>query len=514
MRPMEPAPVRLVGRILVRAVLLMLGTLLLVPGFGAAQQQDLGDGPVYRIGVTGVIDLGLAPYMDRVLREAEDAGAAAVIIEIDTPGGRLDAVIQMRDSLIDAQVPTIAIVDSTAFSAGALVAIASDQIWMTPGAVMGAATPVLGGTGEAADEKTVSAVRATFAATARENGRDPLIAEAMVDVRVVVEGLVNDEQLLTLTVDDALEFGYADGVVRNLDALLVELGLDDNEFIDTSPTLAEQVVRVLTNPVLSGLLLLGGFLLIIGDLFSGGIGLSALIGAAVLGVFFWGHLLAGLAGWEDIALVALGLGLIAVEVFVLPGFGIAGILGLIALGVGSFMAMIYRDFDFVTTDDLWRAGITVSFVMIAATIGFVLIIMLVARKGGPSGLVLATKVGSGETVTERASSGWLKWFDGDARLEADRVERPDDETGRASLVGRTGTAVTDLRPGGIVEIDGQRIDVVTSGEFIGRGQPVEVVLDERYRRMVHLLATASPLGASPEVAESGRDEEPASGSSP
>lgn len=487
------APTR--GPLVVRAVLLVLGALLLLPGLSSAQTPDDGDGPVYRIGVTGTIDLGLAPYMDRVLREAENAGAAAVIIEIDTPGGRLDAVIQMRDSLIDADVRTIALVDSTAFSAGALVAIASDEIWMTPGAVMGAATPVLGGTGEAADEKTVSAVRATFAATARENGRDPVIAEAMVDVRVVVDGLVNDEQLLTLTVDDAFEVGYADGLVRNFDALLVELGLDGNELIDTSPTLAEQVVRVLTNPLLSGLLLLGGFLLIIGDLFSGGIGVSALIGAAVLGVFFWGHLLAGLAGWEDIALVALGLGLIAVEVFVLPGFGVAGILGLISLGIGSFMAMIYRDFDFVTNDDLWRAGITVSFVMVAATIGFVLIIMLVARKGGPSGLVLSTKVGTGETVTERANNGWLKWFDGDARLEADRVERPEDAVARPSLVGRTGVSVTDLRPGGIVEIDGHRIDVVTSGEFIGRGQPVEVILDERYRRVVHLALPAVSVAA-------------------
>jgi membrane-bound serine protease (ClpP class) len=115
-------------------------------------------------------------------------------------------------------------VDSTAFSAGALVAIASDEIYMTPGAVIGAATPVLGGTGEVADEKTISAVRATFESTAEENGRDPQVAAAMVDTRIEIEGLVTDEELLTLTVSEAVEFGYAEGTVANLDALLVELG--------------------------------------------------------------------------------------------------------------------------------------------------------------------------------------------------------------------------------------------------------------------------------------------------
>lgn len=444
------------------------------------------DGPVYLMRITGLIDLGLAPYVDRVVSVAEDAGAAAIVIQIDTPGGRLDAVIQMRDAIIDADVRTVALVDSSAFSAGALVAIASDEIYMTPGAVFGAATPVLGTTGEVADEKTISAVRATFESTAEENGRDPRVAGAMVDTRIEIEGLVTDEELLTLTVSEAVEFGYTEGTVANLDALLVELGLDGNELVITNLGLAEQVVRVLTHPMLAGLLLLGGFLLIIGDFFSGGLGIAALGGALLLGVFFWGHLLAGLAGWEDIALVLVGIALIAVEVFVLPGFGVAGIFGLVALGAGAFMAMLYRDFDFVTTDDLWRAGLTVAFTLVAAVVGIVLLIMLVSRRGAPSGLILSSRLGSGETLTQRTSSGWLGWFGADDRLEPDRVERPagigaDTE---ASLVGATGVAVSDLRPGGIVEIDGRRIDAVTSGEYVAAGEEIEVVRDDRYRRVV------------------------------
>lgn len=449
-------------------------------------QADATDGPVYLMRITGTIDLGLAPYVDRVVSDAEDDGAAAIIIEIDTPGGRLDAVIQMRDAIIDSSVPTVALVDATAYSAGALVAIASDEIYMTPGAVLGAATPVVGGTGEVADEKTISAVRAAFESAAEANGRDPLVAAAMVDTRVEIDGLVTDEELLTLTVSEATEFGYADGTVADLDALLAELGLDDNELVVTDLAFAEELVRFLTNPVLAGLFLLGGFLLIIGDFFSGGLGIAALGGIGLLSIFFWGHLLAGLAGWEDIALVAVGVALIAVEVFVLPGFGVAGVLGLISLGAGAFMAMIYRDFDFVTRDDLWRAGLTVGFTLVASVVGIVLLVIAVSRRGVRSGLVLATPVGGGDTLTQRSSAGWLRWFGADDRLEPDRIERPDgaEHEPETSLVGSTGTALSDLRPGGIADIDGRRVDVVTSGEYLPVGETVEVIQDDRYRRVV------------------------------
>jgi len=184
--------------------------------------------------------------------------------------------------------------------------------------------------------------------------------------------------------------------------------------------------------------------------------------------------------------VILGIALMAVEVFVLPGFGVAGILGLIALGGGAFMAMIYRDFDFVTSDDLWRAGLTVAVTLVGAVVGIVLLIMLVSRRGAPSGLVLSSRLGSGETLTERTSSGWVRWFDGHNRLEPDRIERPegDEQDAAESLVGATGLALSDLRPGGIADIDGERIDVVTSGEFLPAGEMIEVVRDDRYRRVV------------------------------
>jgi membrane-bound serine protease (ClpP class) len=458
---------------------------------GSAPPDDGGDGggPVYVVDISGIIDLGLAPYLDRVLNEAERAGASAVIIEIDTPGGRLDAVIQMRDSLIDSPLRTIALVDSTAFSAGALVAIASDEIYMTPGSVMGAATPVDGTTGEVADEKTISAVRATFEAAAEQNGRDPQVAAAMVDDSIEIEGLIAEGRLLTLTVAQAEEFGYADGVVANLDALLVELGLDDRQRVDAGLTLAEQLVRIVTNPLVASLLLIVGLLLLIGDLLSGGVGVGVAVGAALLALFFWGHMLAGLAGWEDIALVVLGVVLIAVEVFVVPGFGVPGILGLIALAAGAFMAMIYREFDFVTNDDLLRAALTVGISLTVTVIGLVAILALVARTGPPSGLVLSSRLGGAEPVTQRSRSGWLRWF-GDGSSTAPEPEPDHADTASAqtvvTLVGATGVALTDLRPSGLADIDGRRVDVVTSGEYLRRGDAIEVIVDEGWRRVVRL----------------------------
>jgi membrane-bound serine protease (ClpP class) len=484
-----------------RSALALAVPLVLVGGSPAPGGAQAEDGPVYIVDVSGTIDLGLAPYLERVLGDAEEAGAPAVLVEIDTPGGRLDAVLQMRDALLDSPVRTVALVESTAFSAGALVAIACVEIHMRPGAVMGAATPVVGGTGEVADEKTISAVRSTFEATAEERGRDPQVAEAMVDPEVEVEGLVERGQLLTLTTSEAVDVGYAEGVVADRAALLAELGLDAREQVETSPSLAEQLVRLITGPVVASLLLTVGMLALIADLLSGGLGLGVVVGIGLLTLFFWGHMLAGLTGWEDVALVVLGLVLIAVEVFILPGFGVPGILGLVTLLGGAFLAMVYRDFDFVTNDDLVRAAVTVGVTFVAIVVGLFAALALLSRRRPREGLILHARLGVGEPALERAPSGWLRWFDATARLPSDRttVEQggEDAAAGAASgtpsgptdgqersLLGAIGTALSDLRPSGVADIDGERVDVVTVGDYVRRGERIEVVRDDRYRRVV------------------------------
>lgn len=467
-----------------------LGLALLLAGAGRADQHE----PIHLLEVSGEIDLGLAPFLDRALAEAEDAGVAAVVLRVDTPGGRLDAVLAMRDSLLRSPQRSIAFVDQTAFSAGALVALASEEIYMTPAAVMGAATPVVGD-GRPADPKIVSAVRSTFRSTAEQRGRDPRVAEAMVDPAIEVEGLVASGELLTLTTPEAVEWGFADGVTADLDAVLEAAGLADRPVVEVDPSLAERLVRFITNPLLASLLIMIGVWLIVGDLLSGGVGIGVGVGGALLAVFFWGHRLAGLAGWEDVALVVLGVLLILVELLVIPGFGVAGILGVAALAGGTFLAMLNRDFEFVGTGEMLQTGAVVAATFLGVVAGTIGLLAFLARRRGPEGVVLRARLGTGVPATDRQPTGWLRWFgSGGGVLESDRVaDAPATDAGgehkppapeHAALTGAVGVALTDLRPAGVAEIDDHRIDVVTEGEYIAAGEPVEVLRDEGYRRIV------------------------------
>lgn len=519
-RPHRPPPVppialltlavRLAALALVGALLAPLGPLR--PGPAAAQPAGGGTGPVYVVDISGEIDLGLAPYLSRVLDEAADADAAAVVLEIDTPGGRLDAVLRMQDALLDADVRTIAFVNRTAFSAGALIAIAADEIYMIPGSVLGAATPVDGATGEAASAKVVSAVRKTFKTTAETRGRDPRVAEAMVDPAVAIEGLVGPGELLTLTDAEAAAWGYADGIVADRAALLTATGLTGRDVVATSPSPAEAVVRFVTNPLVASLLVAGAILLIVGDLLVGGFGLVGALGIGLLGLFFFGYRLAGLAGWEDLALVVVGLVLIGIEIFVVPGFGVPGVLGIGALLGGVALAMLGRDVT-STPEQAQDAAVTVGVAFLAVLVGLAAIVWALLRGRGAGALVLQAQLanagGDGAMPDEpsdrpaasdrrghidrRSRGSWLmRWLGGgrDLELPAERPEAVAETEPAHSLVGVRGVAQSDLRPGGIAELGGQRVDVVTEGDYVRAGEPVEVVADERYRRVVRRVAAS------------------------
>jgi membrane-bound serine protease (ClpP class) len=350
-------------------------------------------------------------------------------------------------------------------------------------------------------------VRSTFRSTAEARGRDPQIAEAMVDPAVAIDGLDTRSQLLTLTTDDALAWGYADGVAATRADLLDTAGLAGAPVVETSPSLAEDVVRVVTDPIVASLLLIVGLVLIVGDFFVEGVGIPAAIGAVLIAAFFWGHLLAGLAGWEDIALVVLGLALIAVELFVVPGFGVPGIVGVIALLGGIFLAMLGREIQ--TPEQTQRAGYTVLAVLLALVAGFAAVIIFLPRGSRLSGLVLQSQTTEAPATAiqpVRRPGGWLRWFGSDAALRSDRSVTVTERTathpapahlpgpaavpvlGPPSLAGRDGVAITDLRPSGIAEIDGKRIDVVTDGGYVTAGESITVVRDEGYRRVVRRVA--------------------------
>jgi membrane-bound serine protease (ClpP class) len=296
----------------------------------------------YVIAIDGTIDLGLAPFLSRTIREAQAAGAAAVLLDINTFGGRVDAAVAMRDALLNAPVRTIAFVNQRAISAGALIALACDTLIMTKGGTIGAAAPVLGGAGETqpADEKSVSYVRSEFRATAETRNRPPAFAEAMVDADVEIAGVIEKGKLLTLTTSQALEHQVAELTADTLDAALAAAGLPDADVRIARQTWAETLVRFLTHPVVSSLLMTVGLLGLLVEIRTPGFAIPGAIGLLSLGLFFWGHWIVQLAGWGELLLVSIGVLLLALEVFVIPGVTVAGIAGIVALVAGLGMTLV------------------------------------------------------------------------------------------------------------------------------------------------------------------------------
>jgi membrane-bound serine protease (ClpP class) len=424
----------------------------LLPSAVLGQQQV-----IYRVPVTGVIENGLAPFVARSLKAAADAQAVAVILDIDTPGGRVDAAERIADAVRQSTVPVYAFVNPRAYSAGALIALATKGIYMTPAGVIGAATPV-DGQGTKASEKMVSAMRAEFRALAEANGLDPRIAEGMVDETLDIPGIKPAGRLLTLSTSEALKVGFAKGEAADLNAVLYALGDGESTVVSMAPNWAEQVVRFLTNPLVSPLLLSLGMLGLIFEIKTGAFGLGGLISMVSLGLFFGSSLLLGLAGWEEVLLLGIGVIALGVEVFLLPGFGIAGILGIVLITGSMLLAMVGNA---PSGADLIQAGavLMVSLIVTGAVlVGWIRHLPYSQRW---SGLFLKTSTEAGEGFVSA-------------------LPRPE-------LIGRQGQAVTDLRPSGTATFDGERLDVVTEGEFVKAGTPITVLRADGYRHVVRAV---------------------------
>jgi membrane-bound serine protease (ClpP class) len=428
--------------------LLALG-LLGMPVFVLAQEKP--PPVVYVVPVEGVIDLGLAPFIQRVLDEATAAGAAAVVLEINTFGGRLDAAVQIRDALLSARIRTLAYVNRRAISAGALIGLAAEQLVMAGGGTIGAATPVQAGQPGAAAlpvaEKTVSYVRKEFRATAESRKRPPLVAEAMVDADVAIRGIVEKGKLLTLTTEEALRHKVADFRADTLEGALQATGLGGAELRRAAPNWAENLVRFVTHPVVSSLLISVAMLGIIIEIRTPGFGVPGALGVTSLALFFWGHWLVQLAGWEELLLAGAGVLLVALELLVIPGFGVAGVLGIVAL-LASLVLTLVGAGDTAATI-LVAAG-RVVFALLFALLASLVLLRFMPRL--PFGRRLILQRGLA------AADGYAAAPEGDAHW-----------------LGRTGRSWSPLRPAGIAEIDGQRVDVVSDGELIDAGEFIEVI---------------------------------------
>jgi membrane-bound serine protease (ClpP class) len=402
------------------------------------------------------IDLGLAPYIRRVVSEAEKENVDAIIFKINTFGGRVDAATQIKDAIISTDILTIAFINNRAISAGSLIALSCNKIVMVPGSSIGATT-VVDQTGKKQSEKYQSYMRSEMRSTAERNGRRKDIAEGMVDERVVVEGLVDSTQLITLTSEEAYNYGIADTLVNNLDDLLTAFNLKDARIIEVNQNWAEAVVRFLNNSVISSILIMIGFFGLLAEIKSPGWGVPGTAGLIALTLFFGSSYILQLASIIEILMFVIGVTLILIEIFVIPGFGIAGISGILLLLASLFLSLIgggpFLDFDMIS-----RAIIQLSLSLLSA----VILIFILAK------YLPTTSIFNKFVLSEAEKS--------DKGFSSHPIEE--------SLVGAEGVALTTLRPAGTAEINGKRVDVVTDSEYVEKGKKIKVLAVQGIRIVV------------------------------
>jgi len=408
----------------------------------------------------GTVDAAMVAFFNRALQEAERVSARYVLVELTTLGGTLDAALDLRDLFLASPVPVAVFVPDRAWSAGSLLAIAGEKLIMAPGASIGAAEP------RPAEEKIVSAWRGELEATAEKRGRNPLIAGAMAGAVQDLPGIIEKGKILTLTANRARELGFSDATAGSREEAIAALGLKNPNVTIFTPSWADLVARYVTNPAVAPLLLLVGFVGLLVELFLPGWGIFGTLGLLSLLLYFGGHMLAGLAGWETLALFALGIILLAIEAFI-PGFGIFGFGGIVAVLTSIYLA--------APSPQQALASIAV------ALLGTVVTGYFLARYGRRRGWWRDLILGAKETNRQ----GYVP-----------RRYRPE-------LVGKTGVVVTPLRPAGMAEIDGERVDVVSDGQFIPRGAWVKVIKVEGTRALVAVVGENRSEGKGKQQNEEG-----------
>lgn len=410
--------------------------------------------------IDGEIDLGLAPYIRRVINEAEKEGADAVVFKINTFGGRVDAATQIKDIIIGSKILTIAYVNNRAISAGALITLSCKKIAMVPGSSIGAAT-VVDQAGQKQSEKYQSYMRSEMRSTAERTGRRTDIAEAMVDERVVIPGLVDSTKLLTLTANEALKYQIADTLVDSYEECLLAFGLQGATTTTVSSNWAEELVSFINNPIVSSLLIMIGFIGIFTELKAPGHALPGIIGIIALALFFGSSYILELSSALNIILFIAGLILLAVEIFVIPGFGVTGISGMVLILASIFLALIGQKTPFWDTNVLSLAVIQLAGALLFSILFFMAIVRFLPRNSYFNRLVLSDE--------ENATKGFVSY------------------PSASELVGKEGTALTTLRPAGSAEINGIRYDVMADWEYIEKGSRIQVLRVEGIKVVVKKL---------------------------
>lgn len=422
---------------------------------------------IYKINIKDEIGASTWHHLQNGLRFAEEEKADYILIDMNTYGGTVVEADSMRTAIINSKIPVYVFINNNAASAGALISIACDKIYMTSSANIGAAT-VVNGTGDKAPDKYQSYMRSLIRSTAESHGkdtivqqngdtlykwkRDPQIAEAMVDERVIIPILSDSTKVLTLTANEAVEAGYCDGIAENITEVIVKYMNVDNYKLETyKPTLFDRIKDFLTNGIVQSILIMiimGGIYM---ELKTPGFGLPATIAITAALLYFTPLYMDGYAQNWEIIIFVVGLILIAFEIFVIPGFGVAGISGIILVCAGLFLSLIGNvdfDFDGVSSKDAVNSLFTV---VIGISMSFGLIIFLLSRIGK-----------KGSMFHQVALTSDQEGF----------ISVPEEQK---QLIGAEGVASTILRPSGKVLINNEHYDAVALQSFVEKGKHIKVI---------------------------------------
>lgn len=464
---------------------------------------------VFVVPVEGVF----RPFLDTLVRnktqKAIDEGAGVIIYRIDSGGGQLGSAFEMSNYVftLPSRIKTIAYVDSKAYSAAALFSLACDKIVMTSAAAIGDCEPIVQSSGgyETMGDKVQSPLRERFRTYAENNGYPPLLAQAMVTkewkVLKVQEGntytnmrqrdfdhlpetrkssaittvLNHSGELLTINARQALEYGFSSANHESVEAMLIAEGHSGN-FTELPPNATERFLMVFEG--IAGLFLAGAFFFGYLEVKTPGVGVFLSLSAICLCGFMLPFFYSGQANYLEVMLIVLGLALLFVEVLVIPGFGLAGIAGIVILLAGLVLSM--QNFDLPRHDSdysiITENLATISGAFIGATLLFAVCLSVLPRFGFSflPGLISTTRQEPTPTSDQEAS-------------------------GKRNLEGKTGVTMTDLHPAGKAEIEGKPVQVIARDGWISAGETVKVVKDEGFRVVVTQSKSNYPEGSGPEV---------------
>lgn len=439
---------------------LILFSLLIVIIFGQAQTK------VYYYNIDENIAKPALRKTQKALEDAKTQKADYILLELNTFGGELDAADKIRTLLLNAPMPTLVFINNNAASAGALISIACDSIYMAEGSSFGAAS-VVNQSGEIMPDKYQSYMRSLMRSTAEKNGRNPDVAQAMVDPDVYVPMISDSGKVLTFTTEEAIEHGYCEKMANDRQAVLRAAGLEGSTIVEQELNWIDRFINFLVNPVVSGILIM----CIVGGLYfefqSPGLGLPIIIAIAGALLFFAPHYLEGLAAHWEILVFLAGVILLMLEIFVVPGFGVTGISGIVLVFASLILTMVFNvgfHFQFDPSLDA-AAQICKSTVIVITSVvcGFFL------------SLWLSKKIITAET---RFGTMALK-----TNLDTDQGFTAQDMRMQA-YVGRTGTAATFMRPAGKINIDDELLEATAEHGLIEKGEEIVVARFENAQLFV------------------------------